>query len=131
MSARRAVADCQRARGYDVLVGPTHGGAAASVIARERVDFPVAAVHAPGEDRSGAHLAEARLKKPGMAILIILSDPHEPTEDAPLTAIHLIRPLVRAEMERTLAQATTIASPGSARRQIWLIYSQHIGHGCS
>lgn len=104
-----AVADCLRVRGYDVLVAPTHGGAAASVIARERVDFLVAAVPAPGEDRSGAYLAEARLKNAGMAIVIMLSDPQEPTEDAPLTAIRLIKPFDRAELERALAQASAIA----------------------
>lgn len=104
-----AVADCLRVRGYDVLVAATHTGAAASVIARERVDFLVAAVPAPGEDRSGAYLAQARLKNPGMAIVIMLSDPDEPTEDAPMTAVRLIKPFDRDQLTRAVEQARAVA----------------------
>ncbi|WP_043695931.1 hypothetical protein [Luteibacter sp. 9133] len=104
-----AVADCLRARGYDVLIATSHSGAAASVILRERVDFLAAAVPAPGEDRSGAYLADARLKNPGMAIVIMLSDPSEPTEDAPLTAIRLIKPFNRDDLTRAIEHAHAVA----------------------
>ncbi|MEX1826869.1 hypothetical protein [Luteibacter sp. CQ10] len=104
-----AVADFLRARGYDVLVATTHTGAAASVIARERVEFLIAAVPAPGEDRSGAYLAKARLKNPGMAIVIMLSDPDEPTEDAPLTAVRLLKPFDLEQLTRAIDQAHTAA----------------------
>lgn len=103
------VADCLRRDGYEVMVTSTHVGAAASVITHERVDFLVAAVPAPGEDRSGAYLAEARAKNPGMGIVIMLSDPEEPTEDAPLTAIRLVKPFDRAELERAIKQAQITA----------------------
>lgn len=104
-----AVADCLRARGYDVLVATSHSDAAASVIQRERVDFLAAAVPAPGEDRSGAYLANARLKNPGMAIVIMLSDPSEPAEGAPLTAIRLIKPFDRADLTRAIEHAHAAA----------------------
>jgi hypothetical protein len=103
------VADCLRMRGYDVLVATTHIGAAASVIEREQVDFLAAAVPAPGEDRSGAYLADARVKNPGMAIVIMLSDPEEPTEDAPLIAIRLTKPFSRDELDRAIDQAHLVA----------------------
>lgn len=99
------VADCLRDHGYDVLCVPTHLGAAAVVIDRERVDFLAAAVPAPGEDRSGAYLAVARLKNPGMAIVVMLSDPDEPTEDAPLTAARLIKPFDRQALNRAIDEA--------------------------
>ncbi|UPG88210.1 hypothetical protein L2Y96_12350 [Luteibacter aegosomaticola] len=99
------VADCLRERGFDVLSVPTHFGAAARVIEHERVDFLAAAVPAPGEDRSGAYLAVARLKNPGMAILVMLSDPDESTEDAPLTAARLVKPFDRQALTHAIDEA--------------------------
>lgn len=103
------VAECLRARGYDVLVAATHIGAASSVIERHHVDFLAAAVPAPGKDRSGAYLAEARVKNPGMAIVVMLSDPNEPTEDAPLTAIRLVKPFSRNDLIRAIDDAHAVA----------------------
>mgnify|MGYP004711743889 CR=1 FL=1 len=65
-------------------------GAAAWVSERERVYVWVAAVRAPGQEGSEVYFAEARIMNPDNAIVIVLSDPEEPTEDAPFTAIKLV-----------------------------------------
>ncbi|MDY1549436.1 DNA-binding transcriptional response regulator [Luteibacter sahnii] len=103
------VADCLRSRGYDVRVASSHSGAAASVIEREPVHILIAAVPAPGDDRSGAYLARARATHPGMAIVIMLSDPDEPAENAPLTAIRLVKPFDKAALARSIDAACAIA----------------------
>lgn len=102
------VADALRRRGYDVFVAATHSSGAKAIVADARVDFLVAAIPAPGEDRSGAYLAEARVRNPHLKTVIMLSDPDEDATDAPLGAIKLVKPFTVEELEDTLDQASKI-----------------------
>lgn len=102
------VADALRKRGYDVLVASTHSGGAKAVLADAQVDFLVAAIPAPGEDRSGAYLADARARNPAMKTVVMLSDPDEDATDAPLGAIKLVKPFTLEALESALDQATHI-----------------------
>jgi CheY-like chemotaxis protein len=96
-------------RGYEVLAAGTHSGAAQHVIERDRVDVLIAAVPAPGEDRSGAYLADALLKNPGMAVVVMLSDPTEVAEDAPESAVRLLKPFDRSQLDEALDRAAVFA----------------------
>ncbi|KAG9613507.1 hypothetical protein KCV01_g1162, partial [Aureobasidium melanogenum] len=102
------VADVLRKRGFDVFVASTHSGGAKAAIAQAYVDVLVAAVPAPGEDRSGAYLAEARERNPQLKTVIMLSDPEEDATDAPLGAIKLIKPFTVEELEEALDHAHAI-----------------------
>ncbi|QWT21329.1 hypothetical protein KPL74_04845 [Bacillus sp. NP157] len=104
-----SVADCLRARDFEVLVASTHAGAAKLVIERLRVDFLVAAIPAPGEDHTGAFLAVARAQNPGMALLVMLSDPNEAIPDAPPVAIRLVKPFSRAQLADAIDRAAVFA----------------------
>lgn len=104
------VADALRQRGYEVFVAATHSGGAKAIVADAQVDFLVAAIPAPGEDRSGAYLAEARVRNPHLKTVIMLSDPDEDATDAPLGAIKLVKPFTVEELEDTLDQARKIVS---------------------
>ncbi|HEY4091629.1 MAG TPA: hypothetical protein VGN46_08955 [Luteibacter sp.] len=106
------VADCLALRGFRCVASATHMGAAAQILEAARVDFLVAAVPAPGEDRSGAYLSDARARNPGMAIVIMLSDPAETAEDAPATAIRLCKPFDRTTLEEALDRAAVFANGG-------------------
>ncbi|URX62077.1 hypothetical protein KR767_18835 [Luteibacter anthropi] len=103
------VADALRKRGYGVLVASTHAGGAKAVLAEAQVDFLVAAIPAPGEDRTGAYLKEARKKNPSMRTVVMLSDPEEDMSDAPMGAIKLVKPFTTNELDRALNQAVDIA----------------------
>jgi hypothetical protein len=63
-------------------------------------------VPAPGESHSGAYLDEARKKNPGLAVVIMLSDPHENIDDAPPGAVQLIKPFDRAQLDAAIIKAT-------------------------
>jgi DNA-binding response OmpR family regulator len=102
------VADALRRRGYEVLVAATHSGGSKAVLADAQVDFLVAAIPAPGEDRSGAYLADARDRNPNLKTVVMLSDPHEDATDAPLGAIKLVKPFTVDELEDALDQASNI-----------------------
>ena len=106
------IADCFSLRGFRCVVSPTHAGAAMRILQEARVDFLVAAVPAPGEDASGAYLSDARRANPGMAIVIILSDPNERADDAPSNAIRLCKPFDRATLEDALGRAEVFAIRG-------------------
>lgn len=103
------IADCLALRGFRCVVAATHVGAAAQILEEARVDFLVAAVPAPGEDRSGAYLARARRANPGMPIVIMLSDPGEPAEDAPASAVRLCKPFDRTTMDEAVDRAAVFA----------------------
>ncbi|MEX1826859.1 hypothetical protein [Luteibacter sp. CQ10] len=102
------VADALRRRGYEVLVASTHTGGAKAVLADAQVDFLVAAVPAPGEDRSGAYLAAARERHPPMKTVVMLSDPDEDAKDAPLGAIKLVKPFTLDQLEDALTRAADL-----------------------
>lgn len=102
------VADALRTRGYEVLVASTHSGGAKAVLADAQVAFLVAAIPAPGEDRSGAYLADVRAKNPQMKTVVMLSDPEEDASEAPIGAIKLVKPFTIDELNEALDQATNI-----------------------
>jgi len=106
----QTIADCLQLRGFRCVAAGTHVGAAAHILKEARVDFLVAAVPAPGEDRSGAYLAGARAANPGMAIVIMLSDPAEPAEDAPASAVRLCKPFDRTTLEEAVDRAAVFAA---------------------
>jgi DNA-binding response OmpR family regulator len=101
------LAEALHARGFEVVVASTHAGAARLIASQEKVDFLIAAVPAPGEDRSGAYLEEARSKNPSLAVVIMLSDPNESTEGAPANAVRLIKPFDMRQLARAIDEATT------------------------
>lgn len=102
------VADALRQRGYEVYVASTHSGGAKAVIADAQVDFLIAAVPAPGEDRSGAYLADARARNTALKTVVMLSDPLEDATDAPLGAIKLLKPFTVEELEDAIDRAIAI-----------------------
>jgi CheY-like chemotaxis protein len=102
----QAVADVLRQRGYETLTASTHAGAARQVEQLARVDVLVAAVPAPGEEHAGAYIEEARGKNRSMSIVIMLSDPNEPLDDAPADALRLIKPFSRQELTDAIDRAT-------------------------
>jgi DNA-binding response OmpR family regulator len=100
------LAEVLHARGFEVVVASTHAGAARLVAAQAKVDFLIAAVPAPGEDHAGAYLEEARNKNPGLAVVIMLSDPNEATDGAPATAIRLVKPFDMRQLAQAIDEAT-------------------------
>ncbi|QDE39673.1 response regulator transcription factor [Luteibacter pinisoli] len=104
------VAQCLATRGFIVSCATTHAGAAELALAQWRVDFLVAAVPAPGEDRHGAYLSEAAKENPGMGIVIMLADPYELAKDAPSSAVHLVKPFSVAELDKAIDRATIFAA---------------------
>ncbi|MGN6482713.1 hypothetical protein [Luteibacter sp.] len=106
------IVDVLSLRGFRCLSATTHIGAAARILDEARVDFLVAAVPAPGEDRSGAYLADARAANQGMAVVILLSDPGEPADEAPASAIRLCKPFDRSMLEEALDRAAVFGAHG-------------------
>ena len=99
------VADAVRIRGYEVFVAATHSGGARAVIADAQVALLVAAVPAPGEDRTGAYLADARVRNPALKTVVMLSDPEEDALEAPLGSIRLVKPFTVEALNEALDQA--------------------------
>lgn len=106
------IQDCLGRRGFEVLIAATHLGAAQLVLERARVDFLVAAVPAPGEDLTGAYLADALSLNPGMGVIVMLSDPAETAAEAPPSAVHLIKPFSRDELDGAVDRAWMFAAHG-------------------
>jgi DNA-binding response OmpR family regulator len=101
----QTVAEVLRARGFEAIAASTHAGAAAAVAAMAKVDFLAAAVPAPGESHAGAYLEEARGKNPGLAVVIMLSDPNESVDDAPANAARVVKPFSLEELRAAIEQA--------------------------
>lgn len=104
-SLASTISDALEVRGYEVMVATTHVGAAKQVIQREKVDFLAAAVPAPGEDHTGAYLSAARDRNPALAVVVMLSDPHEATTGAPGNAVYLVKPFDRQALDRAIEAA--------------------------
>jgi DNA-binding NtrC family response regulator len=105
-------AEVLRHRGYETLTASTHASAAGLVEHLAHVDFLAASVPAPGEDRTGAYLEKAREKNPSMAIVIMLSDPDERAEDAPLDAVRLTKPFGLEALESAIDRARATVGHG-------------------
>ena len=99
------VADTLRRRGYEVATATTHVGGAEKASARGKVDLALAAVPAPGEDRTGAYLLEARKLNSHLVMVIMLSDPLESTAGAPPDCVKLVKPFSIAELEAAVDRA--------------------------
>lgn len=108
------VADALRSRGFEVLVAATHVGGAQSALDHAQVDVLIAAVPAPGEDRTGAYLAHARALNPSLRTIVMLSDPAEDAPEAPQDAQRLIKPFTVIELEEALDQALVPHLPAEA-----------------
>lgn len=106
------VADALIRHGFETLIASTHAGGAALAAPHDRVDFLVAAVPAPGEDHQGSYLEEARAKNPRLAVVVMLSDPGESIDDAPPSAVKLVKPFDRHQLEQAIEEAMQ-SSPGS------------------
>ncbi|UPG92777.1 hypothetical protein [Luteibacter aegosomatissinici] len=102
------VADALRQRGFEVFVAATHSGGAHSALAHAVVDFLIAAVPAPGEDRTGAYLALARERNPALRTVVMLSDPDEDATEAPIGAIKLTKPFTVTELDEAIEQALAV-----------------------
>lgn len=76
----------------------------------DRVDFLIAAVPAPREDRSGAYLADTLVENPGTAVAVMLPGPDEVTDEAPETAIRFLKPLYRCQPDEGLVRTAAIAA---------------------
>ncbi len=101
----QTVADCLRQRGFAVGITCTHIGGAAMARSHGHVDFLAAAVPAPGESLAGAYLADARAANPGMAVIIMLSDPKEDISHAPPRAVKIFKPFNLLELAATIGLA--------------------------
>ncbi|UPG96569.1 hypothetical protein [Luteibacter aegosomatissinici] len=101
----QTVAEVLGQRGFETLTASTHAGGARQVEQVARVDFLAAAVPAPGEDHAGAYLEEAQKKNPGMNVVVMLSDPDEPADDAPKGAVRIIKPFSRDELMAAVDRA--------------------------
>jgi DNA-binding response OmpR family regulator len=102
------VAEALRGRGYDVFVAATHAGGAQSALDHAVVDFLIAAVPAPGEDRTGAYLARARDLNPNLSTVVMLSDPDEDAREASLGAIRLVKPFTLPALDEAIGQALAV-----------------------
>lgn len=101
----QAVADVLRPHGFATLAFNTHAGAARGIERENLVDFLAAAVPAPGEDRAGAYLADARRTHPAMPVVVMLSDPCESMDGVPAHAERLIKPFSRVELDGAIERA--------------------------
>ncbi|MGA7437037.1 MAG: hypothetical protein WBW32_02780 [Luteibacter sp.] len=102
------IADALRKRCFEVFVASTHAGGAKAALDQAVVDFLIAAVPAPGEDRTGAYLADGRALNPGLKTVVMLSDPDEDAREAPLGATRLAKPFTTDELEDAIAQALAL-----------------------
>jgi DNA-binding response OmpR family regulator len=99
------IGDYLRRAGYEVGIAATHVGGAGMAKAHGKVDLAAAAVPAPGEDRSGAYLEEARAANPAMRMVVMLSDPLASIAGAPVDAVQLVKPFSVEELDRAVALA--------------------------
>lgn len=104
------VADALRRRGYEVVTATTHVGGAEKALAHGKVDLAIAAVPAPGEDRTGAYLLEARKANSRMRLVVMLSDPLESTDGAPPDCVKLVKPFSVAELEAAVDEANSTST---------------------
>ncbi len=101
------IAEALRRLGYDVATAATHVGGAVLAATYGRVDFGVVAVPAPGEDRSGSYLVEARKANVSMGMVVILSDPEDIANEVPRSAVRIVKPFSFDELKRAVARATS------------------------
>lgn len=92
------VCDFLTSYGYLAISAPTHAEAAKRAVEHHQVALLAASVPAPDENRAGIYLDEAARKNPGMAVVLMLSDPLEVADDAPAQSIRIVKPFGREEL---------------------------------
>lgn len=100
------VAEALQRMGYEVATAATHAGGAIKAAAYGRVDLGVAAVPALGEERRDSYLLEARNANDRMCMIVMLSDPTQPTDDAPPSAETIVKPFGFDELRAAVERAT-------------------------
>lgn len=81
--------------GYQAISAPTHAEAAKRAVEHHEVTLLAASVPAPDESRAGIYLEEAARKNPGMAVVLMLSNPGEVAHDAPQQSVRIVKPFDR------------------------------------
>jgi len=105
------IADSLTRRGYEVAAASTHTQAPLMVATRDLVNFLIALVPTPDEEKHGAYLQLARERNLALAIVVMLSEPDQATDDIPPTAVTLVKPFDGAELSRAIDDATFPSSP--------------------
>jgi DNA-binding response OmpR family regulator len=103
------VCDLLTSYGYLSIAAPTHAEAAQRAVDHHKVTLLAASVPAPDENRAGIYLAEASRKNPGMAVVLMLSDPLEAAEDAPQQSIRIVKPFSREELIVAITASEALA----------------------
>ena len=93
-----SVCDLLRGFGYEPVSAPTHAEAALRAKLVPLVQLLAATVPAPDESRSGIYLKEALEKNPRMAIVLMLSDELEKSQDEPAHSVKIVKPFGREEL---------------------------------
>ncbi|MEO7067752.1 MAG: hypothetical protein ABI114_12635 [Rhodanobacter sp.] len=103
------VCDFLTTYGYRAISAPTHAEAAKRAIEHHQVTLLAASVPAPDESRTGIYLEEAARKNPGMAVVLMLSDPLEVEDDAPQQSIRIVKPFDREELIIAITSSEALA----------------------
>lgn len=103
------VCDFLTSYGYRAISAPTHAKAAERAIEHHEVALLAASVPAPDESRAGIYLEEAARKNPGMAVVLMLSDPLEVAEDVPRQSIRIVKPFDREELIAAITSSEAMA----------------------
>lgn len=104
-----AVCDFLTNYGYRAISAPTHAEAAKRAVEHHQVALLAASVPAPDESRAGIYLEEAARKNPGMAVVLMLSDPLEVAEDAPQQSIRIVKPFDQEELIVAITSSEALA----------------------
>ena len=103
------VCDFLTSYGYQAISAPTHAEAAKRAVEHHHVALLAASVPAPDEGRAGIYLDEAARKNPGMAVVLMLSDPLEVADDAPAQSIRIVKPFGREELIAAITSSEAMA----------------------
>jgi len=91
--------------GYLPISAPTHAKAAEQAAAYRSIALLAATVPAPDEDRAGIYLEEAAKLNPWLAVVLMLCDTSENTDNSPKQAVCVLKPFGREVLERAILQS--------------------------
>jgi len=91
--------------GYLPISVPTHAKAAEQAAAYRSIALLAATVPAPDEDRAGIYLEEAAKLNPWLAVVLMLCDTRENTDNSPKQAVCVLKPFGREVLERAILQS--------------------------
>ncbi|WEN14284.1 hypothetical protein PY254_13695 [Rhodanobacter sp. AS-Z3] len=103
------VCDFLSTYGYRAIAAPTHAEAAKRAVDHHEVALLAASVPAPDETRAGVYLEDAARKNPGMAVVLMLSDPLEVADDAPPQSIRIVKPFDREALIVAITSSEALA----------------------